>query len=274
MSGRTKKFGGIVAEKNTPELWDRAWGREVTPEQDAFNRAREESGVRWKRTRRLIEQRLGGFDDAKVIELGAGAGTVAACMAALGAHVTVLDFSTKALSRSREFFTRAGITGDFVEADALAMPPEHQGTYDISMSYGLAEHFTGEERQRIIEAHLRTLRPGGVTLISVPNAANPPYRVYKVLAELAGFWGSGEEYPFHRRELETMMNAMGVTDFGFFGDSFSRSWDWLNPVRIGRKLLKRSDTTDVTRIRPERESGLDERWSYALVLWAVKGDSV
>lgn len=259
-----------MAEKNTPELWDRAWQREVTPERDAYDRAREEAGVRWKRTDRLIDRRLGGFDGLSVIELGAGAGTVAACMAARGANVTVLDYSMKALARSRQFFERAGITGEFVEANALALPRPLRGAYDVSMSHGLAEHFTGAERARIVAAHLQVLRDGGVALISVPNAANPPYRVYKALAELTGFWGSGEEYPFRRREFETLMADLGVTDFGFFGDSFARSWQWLSPVRIGRKLLKRPEPTDTAHIRPEREGGLDERWSYALVLWAVK----
>jgi SAM-dependent methyltransferase len=183
----------------------------------------------------------------------------------------VLDYSMKALVRSRQFFERAGITGEFVEANALALPEPLRGAFDVSMSYGLAEHFSGAERAQIIAAHLQVLRHGGVALISVPNAANPPYRVYKALAELAGFWGSGEEYPFRRRELERLMAELGVTDFGFFGDSFARSWQWLSPVRIGRKLLKRPEHTDVSRIRPEKEGGLDERWSYALVLWAVKG---
>lgn len=260
-----------MAEKNTPQLWDRAWEREVSVEQDAYARALEEAGVRWRRTEALVRERLGGFEGARVIELGAGAGTVAASMAGRGASVTVLDYSEKALVRSRQFFERAGIEGDFVEANALDLPERLRGAFDISMSYGLAEHFTGEERERIVGAHLDVLREGGLALVSVPNAANPPYRVYKALAETAGMWNSGEEYPFRRREFEAMMARLGVAEFGFFGDSFAASWKWLSPVRIARKLAKRPDSTDVSRIHREREGALDERWSYALVLWAVKG---
>lgn len=260
-----------MAEKNTPELWDRAWGRDVTPAQDAYARALEEAGVRWRRTEALVAQRFGGFDGLRVIELGAGAGTVAALMASRGAKVTVLDYSAKALERSRVFFERAGIEGEVVEANALDLPESLRGGFDISMSYGLAEHFLGEERDRIVAAHLEVLREGGLALVSVPNAANPPYRVYKALAEAAGMWASGEEYPFSRSEFEAMMARFGVAEHGFFGDSFAASWKFLSPSRIARKLAKRPETTDVSRIRPEREGRLDERWSYALVLWAVKG---
>ncbi|MDO8964775.1 MAG: class I SAM-dependent methyltransferase [Coriobacteriia bacterium] len=263
----------MSAEKNTPELWDRAWEREVTPEQDAYNRAREEAGVRWLRTERLVNERFGGFSGLRVIEIGAGAGTVAACMAARGAHVTILDYSPRALERSAEFFERAGISGDLVNADALALPADLLGRFDIAMSYGLAEHFTEPQRTTIVRAHLDVVRDGGLALVSVPNAANAPYRIYKVLAELAGMWGSGEEYPFSRREFEAMVPALDVAEHGFFGDSLAASWSWIDPVRIGRKLLKHPESFDTSRIKPEREGPLDELYAYALVLWAVKGSA-
>ncbi len=67
--------------------------------------------------------------------------------------------------------------------------------YDLSMSFGLSEHFKGNHRVLINKAHFDVLRPDGIALISVPNKNNPPYRIFKFIAERTGRWTVGEEYP-------------------------------------------------------------------------------
>src|SRR5690606_3521540 len=127
----------------------------------------------------------------------------AALMAGRGAHVSVLDYSEIALQRSRRVFENLELPVEPVLQDALDPRPGLVGQYDVSMSCGLAEHFLGDARDAIIKAHFDVLKDGGLAFISVPNAYNPPYRLYKWITEHTGRWTIGEEYPFSRRELES-----------------------------------------------------------------------
>ena len=256
---------------NTAELWDELWAQERSRDEDLHLLAKERASVRFRRLTSRIVRHFGGVDGLMVIEVGAGAGTNAALLAALGADVTVLDYSPQALERSRVFFERAGVQATRIRADALNLPGELLGRYDVSLSFGLAEHFTGQPRTGIIQSHLDLVRPGGLTFVSVPNRANLPYRLSKLVAERTGYWKVGEEYPFSRGELEGICDALGVEEYSFFGDSVWHSLSFVDPIAITRSL--RGVKTDLTRarIRTERGTLLDERLAYALVLCAVKG---
>jgi hypothetical protein len=131
------------------------------------------------------------------------------------------------------------------------------------MSFGLNEHFTGPERTQIFRSHLDALRPGGVAIVSVPNARNAPYRASKWVAERTGRWKLGVEVPFTHAELEAICARLGVSDFELFGDSFAYSLQFVNPWAYLRRALGRPERT---RRRPERGTPLDARWSYATVL--------
>jgi 2-polyprenyl-3-methyl-5-hydroxy-6-metoxy-1,4-benzoquinol methylase len=253
-----------VTEPNTPELWDDIWRAGTSAEQHRANVAREELSIRWQRMERRVLARFGSFRDVRAIEIGAGAGTNAAAMAKRGADVTLLDYSQEALAKARELFDANGLEADFVEANALELPDEVRGEFDVAMSFGLNEHFTGPERDGIFQAHLDALRDGGVAIVSVPNAHNVPYRLSKWVAERIGRWKLGVEVPFTRRELEEICGRLGVIDPEFFGDSFAYSLQFVNPVPYAQRALGRPRTK--VRRRPERGTPVDERWSYATVV--------
>ncbi len=257
--------------KNTAQLWDEVWERGAALDEDLYALAKERANVRFQRISARIVQRFGGFEDLDVIEIGAGAGTNAALFATLGSRVSVLDYSEKALERSRVFFERNRISAKEIHADALDLPTDLRGSFDVSMSFGLAEHFIGEERIRIIESHLDVLRPGGVTFISVPNKANPPYRLYKLLTERTSLWNVGEEYPFSRREFESICGRLGVREYSFLGDSLLESRRFVDPVAAARKILRKKPRMERSRLRRQRGTFLDDRFAYALVLCAAKG---
>jgi SAM-dependent methyltransferase len=278
-----------VAQRNTADLWDNVWaGKPAAIDRDLYAVAKEERLVRWQRIEATILERFGRFDDLSVIEIGAGRGTNAALMAQRGAKVTVLDYSERALERSRALFGVLQLPVELVRCDALHLTESVRGKYDVSMSFGLAEHFLGEKRTAILKAHFDVLREGGITFISVPNRHNPPYRLYKWITEKTGRWGVGEEYPFSREELATQCRLLGVEDYGFFGDSLWRSKKFLNPLKwLPRRKKKTTDSTGATppsgsarksrryRRLPRRERGSvwDSYYSYALVLRASKPKS-
>lgn len=263
-----------MPRKNTPDLWDGCWSREVSVEEDRFNLAKEEKTIRYQRIEKIIRERFGKVDGLRVIEIGAGAGTNAALLAKRGAAVTVLDYSEKVLLRSRDFFSRNNLEADFVCANALNLPTSLRQKYDIAMSFGLSEHFSGEERLQINKGHFELLKKGGVAFISVPNRLNLPYRIFKLAAETLGFWRVGEEYPYTRKELAQICRRCGIGNFLFAADSLYWSFNFINPIRyLDRIIKKKFDSKpeyDCTKIRTEQGSFLDQYFSYALVLCAFK----
>ena len=220
-----------MTRENTAELWDGVWDRPAPIERDLYAVAKEERLIRWQRIEALILARFGGFANLSVIEVGAGRGTNSALMARRGARVTVLDYSESALERSRRLFDGLELPVELVLQDALDLPESLRGKYDVSMSFGLAEHFLGDSRRAVLQAHFDLLKDGGLAFISVPNAHNPPYRLYKWITEKTGRWSIGEEYPFSRPELERYCGVLGVEEYGFFGDSLWRSKKFLNPIK-------------------------------------------
>jgi SAM-dependent methyltransferase len=302
-----------MQKKNTAELWDGVWAQPSAVEKDLYAVAKEERLIRWQRMEAMVDSRFGGFDGLSVVEVGAGRGTNAALMARRGARVTVLDYSDGALERSRRLFDALGLAVEHVCADALDLPESLHGRYDLAMSFGLAEHFLGAHRKGILKAHFDLLTDRGLAFISVPNAHNPPYRLYKWITERTGRWGVGEEYPFSRAEFELYCAELGVDEYGFFGDSLLRSKRFLNPFKWlpRRKRKPRAEPPAAAatgpaaanapgdelganpadgpahgnphgaarrpyrRRLPRRERGtpLDAHWSYALVLWGAKPKS-
>ena len=235
--------------KNLPEYWDSVWRREISLEEDVYGIVREERSARWPRIEREVTDAFGSFQDLRVIEIGAGRGSISALMAKNGALVTILDYSEASLVWSREFFLRQGLRAEFVQEDALRIPAYMRGKYDIAMSFGLAEHFNGEERKRILGSHFELLREGGLIFISVPNKFNPPYRLYKWAAELVGSWPV-EEYPFSRKEIRALLKQLKIEDYHFLGDSIYESLRWLyfltykiNPIVIYRRNRVLKDHT-------------------------------
>jgi SAM-dependent methyltransferase len=254
-----------------PALWDDLWDEGRTREADLVALAKEEASIRWRRIVGIVAGSLGSFRGLSVIELGAGAGTCGALMARQGARVTLVDYSEQALARAREFFDRNGVPATFLRHDVLCLPPNLRGRFDIAMSFGLIEHFRGPDRLAASAAHFDLLRPGGIALLSVPNRYNPPYRLFKFLAGLpglSGVWRVGDEHPYSRRELEGICRRLGITEYGFIGDSFLSSWRFVSPARAVKRLLRVGDRPRLSPIRPERGTFLDAWISYALVLWA------
>jgi SAM-dependent methyltransferase len=247
-------------QPNTPELWDGLW-KETSETEDAYRLALEENGVRWQRIEQLILARFGAFKDLRVIEVGAGAGTNALLFGKRGATITILDYSKKALERSKEFFARNRCKAEYILADALALPEELLGQYDVSMSFGLAEHFQGRERTRIIRSHCDLINKSGMTLVSVPNKYNIPYRMFMFASKVSRTWQFGEEYPFSRKELGHICRTIGIPVLRFVGDSF---WSSFRFIKLFSLFMKR----DMNVVRKEKGSWLDEYLGYSLVLTA------
>src|SRR4051794_30053093 len=185
--------------------WDAVW--EAAPEQEDLEA--EARGLRWRAQEELVRLRFGSFDGLRVVELGAGRATNALLYGRNGAQATVIDSSPVGLEQSARRFAAAGLELETIEADVFDLPANALERFDVSMSFGLCEHFLGERRRRVIGAHLEPLRHGGLAMINVPNRWSPFYRAWMGLAKRRGTWTLGTEVPFTGRELRDLAVLCG-----------------------------------------------------------------
>ena len=93
-----------------------------------------------------------------VLDVACGTGVVAVTAAQMGASVTGLDLTPELLERARENAAIAGLTIDWHEGDAEALPfPD--SSYDVVLSqFG---HMFAPRPKVVLAEMLRVLRPGG-----------------------------------------------------------------------------------------------------------------
>lgn len=203
-----------------PADWDRQWLGEPM---DLSAPAEEARTPRWRAQAERVRARWGGFEGLRVIEIGAGRGTNGALYAQRGAEVTIFDTSPVALEQARELFEALGLTASYVAGDAFDLAPDLRGAFDVSMSFGLCEHFLGERRLAIVAAHIEVLRPGGVAFLGVPNRWAPVYRLWMGTLKRTGSWPLGTEAPFTATELARLVREAGGEPLGSSYGSFVAS---------------------------------------------------
>lgn len=257
-------------QKNSAKVWDQVWNDPGIVSNYQLILAAERATIRWQRLEKVLRTHFSDFTKLKVLEIGAGSGTYAALFAELGASVTLLDYSPKALARAKEFFRANSLPAKFVKADALRISPKFKSVFDISISVGLTEHFKDDARRGINQSHLEVLKKNGLAVMIVPNAYNPPYRIFKAISELTGTWKFGEEYPYTRRELFTIAQTLGAKVVAVFGDDLYSSIRFLLPANFLRRFFKVGLPRTVAEIQPQSGSPLDNYLAYSLILVVKK----
>lgn len=262
--------------------WDSFWVARQASRQLVL---REFASDRWKLIEDAVLHRYGSLEAKEVLEVGAGMGTNCLCMAIRGARPSLLDIEPMAFQRAKELFVLFDATPRLIQRDILSPPgPAWANCFDVVMSFGLAEHFTGSERELCIRRHFDWAKPGGLVITSVPNWSSFIVRFDTYLLSLARRWRWGWqrfskrksfdwdiEIPFTRRELEEMGSKMSA-DFKVyptnFGEGINGMLRWLRyPLEaIGLHRI-------CSRIRWSWAPMpmLDRRWGVSLVLIAQKG---
>lgn len=115
----------------------------------------------------------------RLLDVGAGPGTITADLAERVAHVTALEPTPEALQLSRDHLTERGITADFVVGDvhALDLPDD---SFDVVHAHQVLQHLT--DPVAALREMLRVCRPGG--LVAVRDADYRGFTWYPALPEL------------------------------------------------------------------------------------------
>lgn len=258
------------------EVWDENWDRNAASPSTLARQLDLPDSLAWGRIISDLKAHFGSISNLKVIEIGAGLGRAGARLAKEGADVTLIDFSPMAIQKAKDFFGEAGLKANFLVSDIFALPDKLKNSFDISVSFGLVEHFKKEERQRVFSIHAGVLKKGGVGIIGTPNAWGIPYILWMTLAKIIGAWEVGYERPYTAREIKSIMRDLGF-DCRRWGTPFSETINTyvinkLNIVLTNLSLFGRfragDKSKEVHRFIPplkDRWSALDNLFGYHIV---------
>ena len=149
------------------EGWE--WGVPITHEQYAAA-LRGEWDVLLTPTKPVPHAWFGGLKGKRVLGLASGGGQQIPIFAALGAEVTVLDYSEKQLESERLVAAREGYAVDVVRADMTKPLPFADGSFDL-VFHPVSNCYV-EQVKPIFKECFRVLRPGGALLGGYDNGVN------------------------------------------------------------------------------------------------------
>ncbi len=105
---------------------------------------------------------------AKILEVGAGTGSLAIFMSYFNRQVVSVDLSTPVLDRARGNSRRLHGRSQFRQGDAFALRDIGDGEFDVAVSQGFFEHFEDDDIVSLLREQLRVAR---FAVFSVPNHA-------------------------------------------------------------------------------------------------------
>ncbi len=211
--------------KNDSELWDEVWKRVRSDfHEDKIILYHEISSLRWRKIEKRILKNYRSFKVLDVIEIRVGRGENALLMGLKGANITILDYSEVALDKARLLFSHFNCKARFIKADVFDLPKYLMNSFDISMSFGLAEHFKHPQRQQIFNFHFILLKEKGISFISVPNAFCFPYRIAHLFLKLFNKFPL-LEIPFTHAELKKNAYLAGYKSCEIVSSCFINAFD-------------------------------------------------
>jgi ubiquinone biosynthesis O-methyltransferase len=98
------------------------------------------------------------------LDVGCGAGLLAEPLARLGARVTGIDAAPEVIAVARQHATAMGLETDYRVGDVHAL----EGRFDLVTCMEVIEHVA--EPSSFVKALARKLAPGGLLVMSTPNA--------------------------------------------------------------------------------------------------------
>lgn len=128
----------------------------------------------------------------RVLEIGCGSGASTLHLAKQYRACTAIDYSQSSIDLVKKSAKQLNISVRTQLVDARKVLPFVDDEFDVVFQAGLLEHFSQEERIRL----LRLWKPVGKMMVSmIPNANSVAYHAGKILQEKMGDWSYGLELP-------------------------------------------------------------------------------
>lgn len=150
-------------ELTTTAYWDEEW-RRLPPSRAYADLQWVERNYLYRSFDALLARVLPVDPGRRFIEMGAGPGRwMIYFHRRFGYRVAGCDYSPVSCELARHNLAAAGIAGEVIEADFMAL----QGQYDVVFSGGVVEHF--DRPEEVVAAFARLVVPGGYLVTDVPN---------------------------------------------------------------------------------------------------------
>lgn len=114
----------------------------------------------------------------RVLDVGCGGGILTEAMAGLGAQVTGIDLSEKALKVAKLHLYESGRSVDYQLVSAEDFAAQHAGEFDVVTCMEMLEHVP--EPASVVAACSRLVKPGGWVFFSTLNR-NPKSYLFAIL---------------------------------------------------------------------------------------------
>jgi len=95
----------------------------------------------WTVMRSEILNSFSRFSDLKVVELGCGHGKMSLVFSLLGSQTSLLDYNKEQLHCAGALHRFFGLNPELIHGDILNVDGTMTDVFNISMSFGTAEHF-------------------------------------------------------------------------------------------------------------------------------------
>ncbi len=174
----------------------------------------------------LWKKRLHLPANSNVIEVGCGFGKFSILLGLTGEKTNLLDYNKDTLASALELHRWFHLeprcrTGDLLESNASL-----RGRFDAACSFGVLEHFSGDQRRQAFQAMADCLRPRGMLFFTVPHRFGFLYRFAVGLRRIAGVIPrSFYEEPYSASELRSIASLSDIhtLDLECIG---SLAYDW------------------------------------------------
>jgi SAM-dependent methyltransferase len=104
-----------------------------------------------------------------LLDIGCNWGRWTIAAARAGYRPIGVDPSFEAIVAARRIADQLGLDARYLVADARRLPFPN-GTFDVVFSYGVLQHFSKADAEVAVGEIARTLKPGGTSLVQMPNA--------------------------------------------------------------------------------------------------------
>lgn len=118
----------------------------------------------------------------KIIEIGSAPGTnLVRLHKTFGYEPYGVEYAEAGANLNRSVFSQNGLDpNNVIRADAFSEEflTRYEGYFDLVISRGFIEHFT--EMEKVIDAHLRLLKPGGQLIVTIPRLTGTPNLLFHI----------------------------------------------------------------------------------------------
>jgi 2-polyprenyl-3-methyl-5-hydroxy-6-metoxy-1,4-benzoquinol methylase len=174
-----------------------------------------------------VESVIGNLKGKKILDVGSGTGITSAYLAGKGADLYLVDISLKAIGFQKKYFSARGLIGKFFKQDAFAMkfPADY---FDAVWNGGVIEHFSDEEKVEMMKKMWKLVKPGGILLITAPNAHDLPFMAAKKILQWRKKWAFGFEDDLTAERMIDLAKKAGVSNCAIYAYNPIVGW-WFFP---------------------------------------------